>query len=127
LDELRRLLSRGIGNIKPKNIGEGVGWDMEGSADHLDQLSDDDLKRAGVDVDKLAAARKASSPPRYTTSTDGKDAIIRFGKHKDKSLRDVYAEDPTYLGWLLKEFRERPDKASKDFCDIVKNIIDGGK
>lgn len=127
LDELRRLLSRGIGNISPKNITEGVEWDMSGSADHLDSVSEDDLKRSGVDLDKLAAARSKGGPPRFSRSTDGKDAIIRFGKHKDKSLRDVYAEDPTYLGWLLKEFRERSDKDSKDFCEIVKMIIDGVK
>ncbi len=124
LDELRRMLARGIGNTRPRNIREGVEWELEGSADHLDDLTEDDMPDLkGVDLDKMKAAR-SKSPPRYTKDMSGTDAIIGFGKHKGKSLRDIYKEDPTYLGWLLKEFRELTDKASKDFVDIVKLIID---
>lgn len=129
LDELRRLLARGIGDTKPRNIREGVDWDIEGGADHLDELTEemlDTVRKTGVDVDKLRAKRSAApSPPRFTKDTTGTDAIIGFGKHKGTSLRDIYKTDPTYLGWLLKEFRPLEDKVSKDFVDLVKLIIDG--
>lgn len=129
LDELRRMLSRGIGNIKPRDIGEGAPWDVEGEADHLDEFTEEmlsDLTKTGVDVAKMKAARSApkSSPPKYAKSVDGRDAIIKFGKHRDKALSDIYKEDPSYLGWLLKEFRGLSDPASKDFVDIVKHIIE---
>lgn len=29
--------------------------------------------------------------------------VLSFGKHADKSLGDVFAEDPTYIEWLAKE------------------------
>lgn len=126
LEELRKLLERGIGNTKPPHIGEAAAWDTSGEADHLDDLTEEQLK-PGVDLDKLKADRSKKRPPKYTKSTDGKDAIIGFGKYSGTSLRDIYKDEPTYLGWLLREFRVLSDKASKDFVDIVKLIIDEGK
>jgi hypothetical protein len=121
LDELRRLLREGIGVTKVRDIREGaVDWDLSGEADHLDNISP-------LDLAKMAAARDDSkgSPPKYTMSADGTDAIIRFGKHKGKELKMVYAEDPSYLAWLIKEFRGMGDKASRDFVDICENIVRG--
>lgn len=34
--------------------------------------------------------------------TDYED-VIHFGKHRDKTVGEVYEEDPSYLKWLMEE------------------------
>ena len=33
----------------------------------------------------------------------GPEDILRFGKHKGKSIRQIYEDDPTYIRWALSE------------------------
>jgi len=39
----------------------------------------------------------------HKKSADPESVVLSFGKHADKSLGDVLAEDPTYVEWLAKE------------------------
>jgi len=44
----------------------------------------------------------------------GEDAVLGFGKHRDRSLRQLAAENPDYLDWMLNK---------GDFSDDVKKIV----
>jgi len=68
--------------------------------------------RGGVDMERMAAA----SGRKYTVSTDGKDAVLRFGKFKGESVSELARSlsGKGYLSWILgKEF---PD----ELHDIIK-------
>ena len=65
----------------------------------------------GVDLERMAAA----SGKKYTVSTDGRDAVLRFGKFKGDSVSDLAKSisGKGYLGWVLE----------KDFPDELHDII----
>jgi DNA polymerase III subunit epsilon len=44
----------------------------------------------------------------------GEDAVLSFGKHRDRSLRQLVTENPDYLDWMLRK---------GDFSEEVKHII----
>jgi DNA polymerase-3 subunit epsilon len=45
------------------------------------------------------------------------EAAVSFGKHRGRSLRELVAEEPDYLDWILQ----------KDFSDEVKSIVGEAK
>lgn len=65
--------------------------------------SDPRLSPSSVDLEKMTV-RSA----RYTVSTDGRDAVLNFGKHKGKTLSLLaLSSDASYLDWILgQEFPE---------------------
>jgi len=46
-----------------------------------------------------------------------KSGLLSFGKHKDKSLDQIYSEDPGYVLWLASKFEPR----TKHMADIVQH------
>lgn len=40
------------------------------------------------------------------TPTDAANTVIKFGKHKGKTIREVYKEDKQYIGWLLNNAKD---------------------
>lgn len=54
-------------------------------------------------------SRKATANTEVDTKTKSEwlekpeSVVLVFGKHADKSLGEVFAEDPTYIEWLAKE------------------------
>ena len=46
--------------------------------------------------------------------------ILRFGKHKGKSIRQVYEDDPTYIRWCLNSIDtfEMSDKDRREALEI---------
>lgn len=114
LDELRRLLAKGVGKTEPRNIREGAtDWgDDSAEADHLDR----------VDLDAMTRGRQRHGkrrPPDYTLSKDGDDAIIRFGKFAGRTVSDIYREEPGYVAWMIKEFRE----LDPEFSELCREVI----
>ena len=50
---------------------------------------------------------------RFTISGDGKDAILHFGKHKNRALSELIKTHPGYLDWIMRE----------DFPASIKDVI----
>ena len=46
-----------------------------------------------------------------------KSGLLSFGKHKDKSLDQIYTEDPNYVLWLASKFEPR----TNHMVDIIKH------
>lgn len=51
---------------------------------------------------------------KYKISADGTDALLFFGKHRDKNLSDIAVEDVQYLEWMF-------DKG--DFDDDLREVV----
>ncbi len=45
---------------------------------------------------------------------------LSFGKHKEKTLHQVFQEDPSYLLWLSKEFKKDEDNLTPTKKAIIK-------
>lgn len=131
LEELRRMLQEGVEAEKPRDIREGrVGWgDDEAPTDHLNDFSDTDEHGGGrgIDPDKMRKARaeaskrpEKGSPPKYTASVDGGDAVLHFGKFRSKTVAYVAGHEPSYLAWMLHEFSALTDIRTRDLMDIVR-------
>lgn len=45
---------------------------------------------------------ESSGNTRYKVSKDGKDALLKFGRHRGKRLSVVASEDPTYLRFIIE-------------------------
>lgn len=54
----------------------------------------------------------ANSTLRYKISADGKDALLKFGRHRGKTLSAIAKEDPTYLRFIT----------TSDFPDELKDV-----
>lgn len=77
------------------------------------------LARNGIDYSALKKPKAIPKPEpdtsgiRYDPSWD--DFEITFGKHKGKSIGEVFEMDPGYLQWLAeKAFQEDTQQAAKD-------------
>ena len=60
------------------------------------------MRAAGVTVDDLCGG--PAEPPMMmmvVNEPDEFDVIMPFGKHKGKTLRDIYQRAPGYLEWIL--------------------------
>lgn len=56
---------------------------------------------------------------KYRINPNGTDAMIFFGKHRDKSLADIAKEDVRYLEWMVEK-----GEFDEDLVDVAKyNII----
>lgn len=67
-------------------------------------------KGAGVrEPDSKYAGREEK---RYKISADGKDALLKFGVHRGKSLSVLAVSEPSYVTWLL----------SQDFPEELKDV-----
>jgi uncharacterized protein (DUF3820 family) len=81
--------------------------------DRKRSLTPEEIARsAGIDLDKLMKPSNNLSW-RFTISTDGTDALLKFGKHKGKTVSKIYEEDPHYLNWILRS----------DFPEELKDVI----
>jgi len=49
----------------------------------------------------------ASAPNAQTGSAFSPDEVLKFGKHKGRSLRDIAADDLKYLGWYYRTEKEK--------------------
>lgn len=55
-------------------------------------------------------------PPKYKISADGSDALIGFGKHRDKALSEIGKTDFSYLDFIIKD--DFPD----DLKDVARHV-----
>jgi len=56
---------------------------------------------------------------KFRISADGTDALLFFGKHRDKNVSDIAKEDVGYLEWMLKE-----GEFADDLCEVIKfNVV----
>lgn len=106
----------------------GDGTEMVPKADEIVGMLSDGTKlvttaadphglRTGVDMAKMRMARREARRDmtpgsrdagrarrgRYTVMSDGADAVVHFGKHRDHPLSEIAKEAPDYLRWMLKE------------------------
>jgi hypothetical protein len=59
------------------------------------------------------------------TNENAADIKLHFGKHKGKTLREVFNEDKSYINWLLNN--ERTDKNIKQACELIVNAVKEAK
>jgi hypothetical protein len=59
------------------------------------------------------------------TENNAADIKLHFGKHKGKTLREVFNEDKSYINWLLNN--ERTDKNIKQACELIVNAVKEAK
>jgi hypothetical protein len=59
------------------------------------------------------------------TNENAADIKLHFGKHKGKTLREVFDKDKGYINWLLNN--ERTDKNIKQACELIVNAIKESK
>lgn len=59
------------------------------------------------------------------TNENAADIKLHFGKHKGKTLREVFDEDKSYINWLLNN--ERTDKNIKQACELIVNAVKEAK
>jgi hypothetical protein len=52
----------------------------------------------------------ATTTPVPTPAKNYGTIVLKFGKHKGKSLDDVFRQDPSYLSWLYKKMDEDKKK-----------------
>lgn len=59
------------------------------------------------------------------TNENAADIKLHFGKHKGKTLREVFDKDKGYINWLLNN--ERTDKNIKQACELIVNAVKKSK
>lgn len=59
------------------------------------------------------------------TENNAADIKLHFGKHKGKTLREVFDKDKGYINWLLNN--ERTDKNIKQACELIVNAVKEAK
>ena len=57
---------------------------------------------------------------RYRIAVDGKDVLLRFGRHNGQLLSDVCKENPGYLKWILDPAQDFP----REFVDVAQYLLD---
>lgn len=67
------------------------------------------------DMDQFHQAEQTET----MTAQDAAKMVIRFGKHKGQTLRDIFKDDQEYLDWLSKQ--DRTDKALKKAISLLFN------
>jgi len=66
-------------------------------------------KKKGTSLEKALDKLRISIPKpptrraKYTISADGRDAMLRFGKHKGETLSSIAITNPSYLVWMLEQ------------------------
>jgi hypothetical protein len=58
---------------------------------------------------------------KYKISSDGQDALLKFGKHTGKTVSSVARKDPGYLEWILNGDFDAPLK------DVAKYVLKSAK
>lgn len=67
-------------------------------------------------------ARKTADTPRYTVSSDGEDALLKFGRHRGRTLSDLAkGSDASYLDFLITE-RDEDDRLKFAFPDELRGL-----
>lgn len=84
-------------------------------------IEDNEIPCAGcgdwVLVDVPGVDMKEVFPPR------GNEYVIEFGKHKGKTLREIYESDPEYIFWLLEtDYWFHVD--FRDLLNIPNDVVD---
>lgn len=52
------------------------------------------------------------------TDVESKNIKITFGKHKGKTINEIYKEDPDYINWLVDNAR---DEVVRKACEMILN------
>lgn len=87
-------------------VGES---DDDGEADRSARDAGE-VQFAKPQIHTSAPAPKASPAPSGSSDASG-SAMVEFGKHKGKSIAEVFASDPEYISWLAhkRELKNAPD------------------
>lgn len=75
-----------------------------------------------AELKQRSAASAGQVTGRYKISADGTDALIKFGKHSGKTLRQIANEDPTYLEWILRA-NDDPQRAFAAFDEALLDVV----
>ena len=94
-------------------LGTGTAYEKEGSTfinrtSYIENCETSAVGRAlamcGIGIDKsIASAEEVENAVnnQEITEEDANNYTFTFGKYKDKSISEVYANDPKYLNWCL--------------------------
>lgn len=70
---------------------------------------DDDFLEFLVDVIRGEKKLGTSQPGYEQDYQDGLGSVIRFGKHKGKTWKDIKESDPSYLEWAANNVERIPE------------------
>ncbi len=119
LEELRARLARGLNVIKPRSLRHGAVDEIPADVGWLDDLKPHDLvQKPKLDVSKFDKPTKPSLKYKIfpKLKDDSQDAIVCFGKYRDKTLSEIRAVDPGYLRWITDQDYAPPDLRVRALC-----------
>ena len=102
LEEARRMLALGVGNVNPRSLAERVSLESN----------------TGLDPSKL----KKQEGPKFAINVKGDDAIVHFGKYQGEMLSNIAEKDPEYVEWMMKKFNGIDHNTDK-FLDLARYMM----
>jgi len=83
----------------------------------LDELRAQFRAGASVPEPRRTLRNPSWSPVSYKISVDGEDVLLKFGRHRGKTLRQILKRDPNYLDFILRE------TFPTELKDVVRRIV----
>ena len=80
--------------------------------------SDISKKETGISKSKMKKKVKTLWNVNYSIETDGKDALLLFGKHKGSLLTDIVEDNSGYLTWMLDQ------PFPSDLLEVVEYVLE---
>lgn len=80
------------------------------------------LAMCGIGIDtSVASAEEVTNAinNQKVTEDDANNYVFTFGKYKDKSISEVYADDPKYLSWCLDKGK---DERLKQMIELITDL-----
>lgn len=79
-------------------------------------------KSLGMGADVYWGDSKYNKPNEITTKEEAEKYVITFGKHKDKTLKQVLEEDVNYIDWLFNN--EKTDPVIKQCITLLTGVVE---
>jgi len=121
-----------IMNEKGQLLGTGTAYEKEdsnfiNSTSYIENCETSAVGRAlgmcgfGIDVSVASAEEVANAINNQPiTQEEADNYTLKFGKHKDKLLKDVFKEDPKYVDWIINNTQ---DKRLLDIIRLATGLV----
>ena len=120
-----------IKNQEGKILGTGHAYEKENSTfinrtSYIENCETSAVGRAlamcGIGIDtSVASAEEVTNAinNQEVTEDDANNYVFTFGKYKDKSISEIYADDPKYLNWCLDKGK---DERLKQMIELITDL-----
>lgn len=103
LEELRALLRSGVSHEDDEETDTEEPRAKRLVEDDVAEVVDERDRVGKLDVDKMKTKKDLRRDKRFTLASDGRDAIVNFGRNKGYKVSQLQDTDPGYIDWLIKE------------------------